>query len=64
MTTSTRSWELHNATDNVGVTMVNSTHQSGDTFILGSTEVTYTVYDAAGLNDTCKFYIIVKGMTT
>ena len=64
MNTSTQSWYLPEATDNVGVTMMNSSHESGDTFNLGNNDVTYTVYDAAGLSATCNFVIIVIGRKT
>ncbi|XP_038051960.1 uncharacterized protein LOC119724809 isoform X2 [Patiria miniata] len=60
LATSTQSWMFPEATDNVNVTMNSSSHQPGDTLPLGPTGVTYIVYDAAGLNATCDFDVIVE----
>jgi len=52
------SWIAPTATDNCSV-VVTSTHNPGDTFTVGTTTVTYTATDAAGLTDQCSFDITV-----
>ena len=47
------------ASDNVGVESDFGTAASENTFQIGSTTVTYTVRDAAGLTGTCSFNVIV-----
>ena len=49
------------ASDNVDSNLLPSgDHTSGDSFGVGSTPVTYTVTDAAGLSDSCAFNVIVS----
>jgi len=52
-------WIEPTATDNVGVISFDSTHNSGDTFPVGSTTVTYTASDAAGNSDDSSFTVTV-----
>lgn len=53
-------WTVPTYTDNcAGVTM-SASHQSGMTFGLGITTVTYIATDAVGLKDTCTFTITVN----
>merc|ERR1712054_621107 len=58
-TSATATWSEPQSTDNVGIVSTSSTHSSGDSFDLGNTEVVYTITDAAGLSDTCKFVVTV-----
>ena len=53
-------WAAPTASDNCAVTTFTSTHDSGDTFPVGSTTVTYTATDAAGNTTTCTFDVIVE----
>ena len=53
-------WTAPTASDNCAVTTFTSTHDSGDTFPVGSTTVTYTATDAAGNSTTCTFDVIVE----
>ncbi len=53
-------WTEPTATDNVGVTGFTNSHNSGDTFSLGTTNVIYSADDAAGNNSTCTFDITVS----
>ena len=53
-------WAAPTASDNCAVTTFTSTHDSGDTFPVGSTTVTYTATDAAGNSTTCTFDVIVE----
>ena len=46
-----------NCTENLQIT---STHESGDVFALGETEVTYTAIDNAGNSSTCSFIVTVE----
>jgi gliding motility-associated-like protein len=50
-------------TDNCGAVTVTSTHQSGDEFPLGTTNVTYTAKDNSGNTTQCRFKVIVKDQT-
>ena len=52
-------WSARDASDNVGVESDVGSASSGDAFGIGSTTVTYTVRDAAGLTGTCSFNVIV-----
>ncbi len=47
------------STDNCAVTSFTSTHDSGDTFVVGTTTVTYTAVDAAGNQTTSSFTVTV-----
>ncbi|XP_072175625.1 uncharacterized protein [Diadema setosum] len=49
-----------NATDNVGTRPITSTHGPSDSFPIGTTTVTYTVKDFAGLTSSCTFDVIVN----
>ncbi len=53
-------WTEPVATDNCGTVTTSSTHNSGDTFPLGTTTVIYTVTDDAGNVATCDFNITVE----
>src|SRR5690554_3266374 len=48
-------WTAPTFTDNCTGTTLTSTHNSGDTFPIGTTTVTYTATDAAGNVQTCSF---------
>ncbi|XP_071841618.1 adhesion G-protein coupled receptor G2-like isoform X2 [Apostichopus japonicus] len=52
-------WQPPTATDNSGDVTLTSSHQSGDTFSLGQTTVTYTARDGAGNTEQCQFVITV-----
>ena len=52
-------WTPPTATDNFGVPTLTSTPNSGDTFQLETTRVTYTATDDAGNTETCTFFVIV-----
>ena len=52
-------WMAPSASDNCGVTSFTSTDNSGDTFPVGTTMVTYTAVDAAGNTTTASFTITV-----
>ena len=47
------------ASDNCGVSTFTSTHNSGDTFAVGTTTVTYTATDAAGNTVSASFDVII-----
>ncbi|XP_030830190.1 uncharacterized protein LOC588928 isoform X5 [Strongylocentrotus purpuratus] len=46
--------------DNDAVIYSNYTHNSGDTFLIGSTQVTIYAEDASGNNNTCQFMVTVR----
>lgn len=52
-------WIAPSATDNCGGVTLTSTHNSGDTFPLGTTTVVYTATDDAGNTAQCTFDITV-----
>ncbi len=52
-------WNDPIATDNCEVSSIDSTYDSGDSFPIGTTEVTYTATDACGNTSTCWFFITV-----
>jgi len=56
------SWGPPQATDNVGIASLTSTHQSGDRFPAGTTTVVYTARDAAGNQSTASFTVTVGGV--
>ena len=58
-TTARASWREPTVTDNSGVapSLVQS-HMSGDSFAIGTTDVTYVYTDAAGNTVTCIFIIL------
>ncbi|RBP32232.1 HYR domain-containing protein, partial [Oceanihabitans sediminis] len=53
-------WPNPTATDNCTGYTVTSSHSSGDTFPIGTTEVTYTITDASGNTATCSFNVTVE----
>ncbi len=53
-------WIEPTATDNSGITpTVTKSHQPGDSFPIGLTQVTYTFTDLAGNVATCEFSIVI-----
>ncbi|XP_071508204.1 uncharacterized protein [Diadema antillarum] len=56
---STATWREPTASDNSGHVTLTSTHQSGDTFPIGRTTVTYTAIDLAGNVANCSFLVII-----
>ena len=59
--TAIATWTEPTATDDTGFVILTSTHDSGGTFPIGATTVTYTATDAAGNEATCSFVITVTG---
>lgn len=57
--TATVTWTAPTAADNCGLASDNSTHNSGASFPAGTTTVTYTATDNAGLTGTCSFTVTV-----
>ena len=57
------SWGPPQASDNVGIASLTSTHQSGDRFPAGTTTVVYTARDAAGNQATASFTVTIGGVT-
>jgi hypothetical protein len=55
----TATWTLPTATDNCSTPTLVSTHNSGATFRLGATTVTYTATDAKNNKATCSFVVTV-----
>ena len=54
-------WEIPTFSDNCpGGMITGSTHNPGDIFPIGTTEVTYTAVDAAGNESTCSFNVIIE----
>ena len=53
-------WTTPGATDNCGTINVTSNYNSGDTFISGTTLVTYTFTDICGNSATCSFNVTVN----
>ena len=60
-TTASATWTEPMVTDNSGVFTLTSSHNSGSSFHVGITIVTYTAVDSAGNVDTYSFNISVKG---
>jgi hypothetical protein len=56
-------WTAPTATDNCGTPTLTSSANSGASFPIGSTTVTYTARDAAGNTATCSFVVTVTGST-
>ena len=52
-------WQPITASDNCPGVSVTASHLSGTFFDLGTTEVTFTATDAAGLTSTCEFDVVV-----
>jgi gliding motility-associated-like protein len=57
------SWTPPTPSDNCEVQNLVATHAPGSTFNLGTTAVTYTVTDGAGLTATCSFNVTVVDQT-
>ncbi|XP_033625680.1 serine-rich adhesin for platelets-like [Asterias rubens] len=56
-------WNQPTASDNSGQTPnMQTTHQSGSSFSVGSSNVIYTFTDAAGNDNTCSFNVIVANV--
>ncbi len=53
-------WTAPTATDNCSVPSVTSSHNPGETFSAGTTQVTYTATDAAGNTVICSFNVTVE----
>ncbi|XP_070570291.1 uncharacterized protein [Ptychodera flava] len=54
-------WTEPTATDNSGgLVILTSTHQPGDIFHIGSTQVTYTAVDEAGYQAVCTFLVVIE----
>jgi hypothetical protein len=53
-------WDSPVVTDNCSIASVESTHQSGDYFPVGSTVVTYSVADASDLTSSFEFVVVVE----
>src|SRR5690606_19561262 len=53
-------WTAATGADNCTGAVVTSSHNPGDTFPIGTTTVTYTITDAAGLTDSCSFNVSVN----
>ncbi|MGE4620412.1 MAG: HYR domain-containing protein, partial [Planctomycetota bacterium] len=53
-------WDLPNAIDNCSIDNLESDHQSGDQFPVGTTVVTYTATDASGLQSNNSFQVVVE----
>src|SRR6185295_16241954 len=56
-------WAAPSATDNCTLSSFTSNHNSGDSFPLGTTLVTYTATDGKGNTSTCSFNVIVNDDT-
>ena len=57
----TVTWEEPSASDNSGLVTLTSNHNSGESFSVGNTTVTYTAFDANGNNDSDIFTVTVIG---
>jgi len=58
--TATVIWAAPTSSDNCPGETMTSTHNPGDSFLVGTTAVTYTVTDAANNTATCGFNVIVS----
>jgi hypothetical protein len=58
-TATTATWTAPTATDNCGTPLIGSTHNSGATFKVGVTTVTYTATDAKNNKGICAFTVTV-----
>ena len=62
--TGTATWTAPTASDNSGSVTLTPDYNSGDSFPIGTTTVTYTATDGSGNSvSTCTFDIIVNGKT-
>ena len=60
MTSRIVTWTEPTATDNSGMTpTVTQSHQPGDSFTVGITQVTYTFTDMAGNSAMCTFSVTI-----
>jgi len=57
--TASATWDIPIPTDNCGAVVKDASDNPGDTFIVGTTTVTYTFIDEAGNTSTCDFTITV-----
>ncbi len=57
-------WSQPNATDNCGVASIEGTHNSGDIFDEGTTEVVYTATDVNGNESICSFNVTIADDTS
>ena len=55
-------WIAPTASDNSGTETLTSTNNPGDTFPIGTTNVTYTSTDPYGNTATCTFEVLITGM--
>ena len=53
-------WTEPTATDNCSTVTISRTHNPGDTFPVGTTQVMYIATDFAGNADTCVFQVVVQ----
>ena len=53
-------WSVPEASDNVGVAILNGSHVSGSSFPLGLSVVNYTATDRAGNQARCSFTVKVS----
>lgn len=56
----TVTWDLPSFADNCSVATINASHQPGDVFEVGSTQVSYTILDDAGNSTSASFNVIVN----
>ena len=61
LTTALATWAEPTASDNSGVYTMTASHDSGSSFDIGITTVTYTAVDEAGNIATYSFNVSVKG---
>ena len=52
-------WTLPSATDNCGIASLTTNHNSGESFPIGTTTVTYTATDVNGNVSTCTFTVTI-----
>jgi len=62
LTTAVASWPEPSATDTCGPVTLTSNYDSGTSFAIGTTTVTYTATDQFGNIATASFTIMVTGM--
>ncbi len=53
-------WDTPQFTDNCGASIANVSHESGETFPIGTTTVTYNIADNAGNTAVCSFEVTVE----
>ena len=62
LSTAVVTWTEPTATDNSGSVTLSSSHNSGDTFSIGNTMVTYTATDGASNTVVAMFTVEIEGM--